>query len=437
MLEPEKRVVITGIGIVSPIGCDVDTFWSNLQTGRSGIAKLDSIPEYSLPVRFGAEVKTFTGEIENFGPLDKNLQRNIRKNQKVMCREIEIGVAACQLALSHSQLTAEVRSPERTGIVFGCDYLMSRPEEYADGIKACRNGDDTFQLNEWPTHGLPKVNPLWLLKYLPNMPASHVAIYNDLRGPSNSLTVRDASTSLAIAEATAIIRRGTADAMLVGSTGSNLQPLRAIHLCKQVALASERSSPAEMSRPFDSARDGIVLGEGAGAFVLESLESAEKRGAKIWGEICGTVSSFSHPDVKGNFIRQNTYNMMAKQLQFNSDLKSGVWHIHSTGCGSVDGDRAESQGIHDSLAASKSRIPVVAAKSYFGHLGAGSASVEIAASCLALTHGELFPLLNCEEQSADCPIYVGKAKESPGNAFVHLAYTPQGQASSVLIRKFV
>jgi 3-oxoacyl-[acyl-carrier-protein] synthase II len=437
MPEPEKRVVITGIGIVSPIGCDVDSLWSSLQASRSGITRLESIPEGSLPVRFGAEVKSFTGDIENFGPLDKTLQRNIRKNQKVMCREIEIGVAACQLALSHSQLTAEVRHPERTGIVFGCDYLMSRPEEYADGIMACENGDDDFQLGNWPTQGLPKVNPLWLLKYLPNMPASHVAIYNDLRGPSNSLTVRDASTSLAIAEAVAIIRRGTADAMLVGSTGSNLQPLRAIHLCKQVPLASERQSPAEMSRPFNRDRDGIVLGEGAGAFVVESLESAEKRGAKIWGEICETVSSYSKPDESGEFIRKNTLSMLSKQIAKNPDLKTIRWHIHSTGSGSIEGDRAESQGIHEALGGLASRVPVVAAKSFFGHLGAGSASVEIAASCLALNYGELFPMMNCKDKSPECPISIGIAGDSAGDAFVHVAYTPQGQASSVLVRKFV
>jgi 3-oxoacyl-[acyl-carrier-protein] synthase II len=390
-----------------------------------------------MPIRFGGEIKSFTGDIENFGPLDKTLQRNIRKNLKVMCREIELGVAACQLALSHSGLSAEVRDPERTGIVFGCDYIMSRPEEYADGILACRDQAGEFHLGQWPTAGLPKVNPLWLLKYLPNMPASHVAIYNDLRGPSNSITVRETSTGLSISEATAMIRRGVADAMLVGSTGSNLQPMRAIRLCKQVPLASERSDASQMSRPFDQSRDGQVMGEGSGALVLESLESATKRGATIFGEVFDGASGCVPPNQSKQFIRKAIGDLMAKQLKAVDGGLPENWHLHASGCGDVDGDTQEAMGIRDALGKMADKIPVVAAKSYFGHLGAGSAAVEIAASCLALKYGTLFPVLNYETPDPNCPINVGKQSQPAGNAFVHLAYTPQGQASSVMIRSFV
>ena len=239
MSNPIRRVVITGMGVVCPIGRDLDTFWKNLVEQKTGISALDCLPESGLGLNYGGQAKCFTGDIENFGTLDKSLQRAIKKNQKVMCREIELGVAACQMALHHSGLAApESRNPERTGIVYGSDYILTRPEEFADGVDACFDAAKHFELRRWPTEGRPKVNPLWLLKYLPNMPASHVAIYNDLRGPSNSVTIREASSSASIAEAVATIRRGASDVMLAGATGSRLEPLRALHF----AVSEDRKS---------------------------------------------------------------------------------------------------------------------------------------------------------------------------------------------------
>ncbi len=168
--DPAKRVVITGFGVISPIGCDLPSFRDSLEKGRSGIGPVESLPPQSIPVSHVGEVKSFTGDIENFGPLDKTLQRNIRKGQKVMCREIEMGVAACQHALHHSGLTESQRNPERTGIVYGSDYILTRPREYSEGMQACKDESGVIDVSRWPKLGLPNVNPLWLLKYLPNMP---------------------------------------------------------------------------------------------------------------------------------------------------------------------------------------------------------------------------------------------------------------------------
>jgi 3-oxoacyl-[acyl-carrier-protein] synthase II len=211
-----------------------------LISGRSGISRIESLPTNSLPVHSGAEVKDFTGKIEDYGPLDKAVQRSLKKNMKVMCREIEMGVAAAQKALTHSGLSQD-RDPERCGCLFGCDYILTRPEEYADGLRNCRRqcasstdrpepSDIERWVAAWPQYGLPKVNPLWLLKYLPNMPNSHVSIYNDFRGPNNSITVRETSMNLSLAEAASIIQRGAADVMLVGANGSRIHPLRTTHL---------------------------------------------------------------------------------------------------------------------------------------------------------------------------------------------------------------
>ncbi len=238
------------------------------------------------------------------------------------------GLSAC---LHHSGLTESQRNPERTGIVYGSDYILTRPEEYSEGMQACKDESGVIDVSRWPKLGLPNVNPLWLLKYLPNMPASHVAIYNDLRGPSNSLTIREASNNLSIAEATAAIRRGVADAMVVGSTGSFVHPLRVIHVSGQVVLAKDRANPAEMSRPFDLDRDGMVLGEGAGAMILESLEHAENRGAKIYGEVIGGASSAVGPTRGRDFIRQAIKNTLEMLLDRFPKYFQKPWHLHATG----------------------------------------------------------------------------------------------------------
>ncbi len=431
----QTRVVITGLGVVSPLGRDLSTFWTALTAGQSGITEFSELPLDVLPVRHGGQAKCFTGAIEDFGQLDKNLQRAIKKNQKVMCREIELGVAACQLALSHAKLGIEDRDPERIGITYGCDYLLTRPEEFADGIDACLDAGRTFHREEWPILGMPKVNPLWLLKFLPNMPASHVAIFNDLRGPSNSLTVREASNSLTIREATAAIRRGVADAMVVGATGSRIEPLRFLHVTNQEPIARDRLNPAEMCRPFDLGRDGIVLGEGAGAFVLESLDHAEKRGATIYAEVIATGASAVGAMTGRDHVRMATKNVLGNVFsKAQSTLKNG-WHLHASGRGDVAMDISESHGICDVLGKNQ-KIPIVAAKSYFGSLGAGSAAVEVIASCLAMTHNQLFPTLNCSDPDPRCPIRVSTQPANAGNAFIHLAYSPQGQASGVCIAKF-
>ncbi len=428
-----KRVAITGMGVVSPIGSDLDTLWENLTLGKSGITPVESLPTQSLPFRSAGEVKSFTGAIEDYGQLDKQLQRAIKKNMKVMCREIEMGVAAAQKALAHSGLGAD-RNPERCGCLFGCDYILTRPEEFTDGILNARaQSNGQFNISDWPTKGLSKVNPLWLLKYLPNMPNSHVSIYNDFRGPNNSITVREASTNLALAEAASIIQRGAADVMLVGATGTRLHPLRTAHVCLTESLASERSDPAEMARPFDRSSDGMVLGEGAGAFLLETFEHAEARGAKIWGEIVGSGSAMVGPNAGGrDYLREAIQRALAASIASAGSKLPEKWHVHAHGLSTLEADTSESLAIADALADFAS-IPVIAAKSYFGNLGAGSGAVELICSLLAIEHDQLFPIKNLKTPVAGATWKSAEAKQSAGRAVVHSSFTLQGQASTIVV----
>ena len=436
------RVVITGLGVISPLGRQLAEFWNHLALQKSGIGPLSNLPLDVIPCKFGGQASCFTGEISEFGPLDKNLQRSIKKNQKVMCREIEMGVAACQLALHDSGLAnPELRDPDRFGIVFGSDYIITRPEEFGDGIAACRDDSQEFQMPMWPQTGRPQVNPLWLLKYLPNMPASHVAIYNDLRGPSNSVTIREASSAASIVEAVSAIRRGAADVMIAGATGSRMEPLRALNFMSTEPMASHRDNPAEMARPYDLTRDGNLVGEGAGALVLESLDRAVARGAKIWGEIVGGASSAvgdvtgknAHRDHIRTALANVTRNLLDQATKAGVDLAPDQWHFHGCGKSDVQGDASEAAGIRDALG--NRDVPVTAAKSYFGNLGAGSGSVEIIASLLALEHQQLFPVLNTKTLDPKCPIRVAKSSDPAGQSFAHVAYSAQGQACGVFVRR--
>lgn len=434
-----QRVAITGLGLVSPIGSDLDQVWDSLTHGRSGITAIDSLPTNSLPIQSGGQVKDFTGAIENYGELPKPLQRAIKKNVKVMCREIEMGVAAAQKALAHSGLGSD-RDPERCGCLFGCDYILTRPEEFADGVRNARHADSgRFDTSDWPELGLHKVNPLWLLKYLPNMPNSHVSIYNDFRGPNNSITVREASSNLSLAEAASIIQRGAADVMLVGATGTRIHPLRTAHVALIEDLAAQQSDPTQMSRPFDNTSDGMVLGEGAGALLLESYDHAQRRGAKIWGEIVGYGSSMVGPATGGakdaaprDYLRQAIRLALQAGVRSAGDRLPETWHLHAHGLSSPAADAAEARAIADILG-DFPHVPVVAAKSLFGNLGAGSAAVELICSLLALEHDQLFPIKNLNQPAPYVQWKTGQAGQSAGRGVIHSSFTLQGQASSIVI----
>jgi len=431
----KTRVVITGLGVVSPIGCDLDTVWQSLVAGRSGIRPIASLPMQSLLFQSGGECVDFTGAVEDYGVNDKQLQRSIKKNAKVMCREIEMGVAAAQKALAHSGLTPEARNADRCGVLFGSDYILTRPEEYADGVDNCRDESGEFHVERWPTDGLPKVNPLWLLKYLPNMPNSHVAIFNDLRGPNNAITVREASMNLSVAEAAAIIERGQADAMLVGATGSRIHPLRTAHVTLIEKMASERADPSQMARPFDEDRDGMVVGEGAGALMLESYEHATARGAKIWGEIVGHGSAMVGRRPGRDALRMAVAGALGAAMRTGRERLAKTFHVHAHGLSTPAADSSEALGIGDVIGEFGDSVSVTTAKSYFGNLGAGAAAVELICSLLAIENKHLFPIKNLDKPCAEVTWRAAAAGDDPGNGFAHISFTLQGQASSLVITR--
>lgn len=432
-----RRVVITGVGLVSPLGNSPDSLWKALAAGESGVRPLTAFPSEFLPTSFAGEALDFKGEIEDFGPLEKTLQRNIKKGLKLMCREIEMGVAVAQLALAHAGHKAGTYDPERTGCVYGSDHIMTMPQEYADGVAACLDSQKKFQFTRWGEEGLPKVTPLWLLKYLPNMPGSHIAIYNELRGPSNTITLREAAGNLAIGEAAATIARGAADIFVAGATGTRVHPVRTVHVMSQEEVAGGDIEPARASRPFDLHRTGMVLGEGAGAVVLEELKTAQARGAKILGEVVGYGSSAA---LDRSFVANYELalkNALVQSLHRARLAPRDIGHIHAHGLSTRTCDAAEARAIRQVFGQRENPVPVVAAKSYFGNLGAGGGVVEFIASVLALNQGRLFRTLNYDTPDPECPISVCTSSDAPaGDSFINLCVTPQAQASAVAVRKF-
>ncbi|HET6882323.1 MAG TPA: beta-ketoacyl-[acyl-carrier-protein] synthase family protein [Pirellulales bacterium] len=430
--------MITGLGIISPLGNNKDTLWERLSTGKSGIGPIRSLPADALPVNYAAEAHDFTGHVDDFGPLEGEQKKSIRKGLKVMCRECQMGVAAAQLALADAALGIGKCDPERSGVVCGSDYMITMPDEFTAGIVACLDDHRRFHFSRWATQGIPKMNPLWLLKYLPNMPASHIAIYNDLRGPNNSITQREAGGNLAIGEAFRVIQRGHADVMVAGATGTRLNPMKAIHATIGEEIAIVDGDPTKAVRPFDRERRGMVLGEGAAAIVLERLDLAERRGATIHGEVVAAASSTvadrdSRPDGE-----QALANSMRSALREAGLSPADVGHIHAHGLSTRRGDIDEARAIRQVFQDHADVVPVTAAKSYFGNLGAGSGVIELISSALALGRGRLFPVLNYETPDPECRLRVAQGPAvNPGDNFLNLSVTPQAQASCVIVRRLL
>lgn len=431
-----RRVVITGLGVISPLGKTKETFWDALSNRRSGVTTMPEFPAGAVPMSFGAAARDFTGAIDDFGPLEADQKKAIRKAIKMMCRESQLGVAAAQRALQDAGLNSANLNAERSGVVFGSDYMITEPDDFTAGIRRCTpNGE--FDFGRWAADGMTQMTPLWLLKYLPNMPASHIAIYNDLRGPNNSLTQREASANLAVGEALRVIQRGHADLMLAGATGTRIHPMKLVHAVQQEPLAADGVAPEKACRPFDLNRTGQVLGEGAGVVILEELEHALARGATIYAELSGASSSSASGR---NFVARRALsltNAMRGALRDAQTTSDEVGHIQAHGLGTIGCDHDEAQALQNVFGASLEKTPVTAGKSYFGHVGAAGGLLELIAGVLALQHDHLFPILNYETPDPDCPILAATAdRTSPGESFLNPSVTPQGQASCVFVRKY-
>jgi 3-oxoacyl-[acyl-carrier-protein] synthase II len=443
-----RRVVITGLGLISPLGNSPGALWSAMCEGRSGVRTISLLPSERQPLKYAAEASDFTGEIDDFGEMEKERKKAIKKGLKVMCRETRMAVAAAQLAIADAGFVEKPMDPEMSGVVLGSDYMLTMPEDYEAGMKTCAPGGE-FEYPRWGKEGLGDMAPLWMLKYLPNMPASHIAIYNDLRGPNNSLTMREAAGNLAVGEAFRTIQRGHANLMVAGATGTRILPMQAIHALQTEQMAAENCDPTKASRPFDKNRTGMVAGEGAAMVVLEELDSARSRGATVYAEVLGLgsanvargLSPFAQSAKQKGTVPLALDNLvghcdialaraMRAALRDAGKTPADVGHINAHGLSTTDRDIDEARAIQEVFGERASHVPVTAPKSYFGNLGAGSTVVELIASTLALRENKLPCTLNYTTPDPECPLAVATSDTlSPGRSFLNLSVTPQGQAA--------
>jgi 3-oxoacyl-[acyl-carrier-protein] synthase II len=414
-----REVVISGVGIVSPIGVGCDQVWDSVVARRSGVRLLPALAE-------GGWLAPFGGDVRDFDP--KELIQP-RKSIKVMSREIQLAVAAAELAWQEAGLGEATLDPDRLGVVGAAGLLYCELEELRIPFIEWTKHEE-FEIHRWSREAMGEMYPLWMLKYLPNMPACHIGIRYDARGPNNTIAEGDVSSLMALAEAADVIRRDLADVMIVGGTGSRINTTDYLWHAGARLARHGGDDPATMCRPFDARRSGLVYGEGAAKIVLESREHAERRGVRPLARVAAAASrcepSAESLKPSGQAIRK----AIKAALSAAGAETFHIGHVNAHGNSTREDDAAEAQAIRQTLG----DVPVTAPKSFFGNLGHGSGMVELAISLLAVRNGVVPPTLNYETPDPECPVnVVTELTPTDRPAFIKLNHNTTGQAAAVVI----
>jgi 3-oxoacyl-[acyl-carrier-protein] synthase II len=415
----EREVVITGLGIVSPIGVGRAAVWESIVARRSGVRTQPQLAAAGWLAPFG-------GEIADFDP--KELIQP-RKSIKVMSRDIQMASAAAELAWQDARLGAATLDPDRFGVVGAAGVMYCDLEElripFLEWIKAA-----DFDIHRWSRSAMGELYPLWMLKYLPNMPACHIGIRYDARGPNNTVAEGDVSSLLALSEAADVIRRDHADVMIVGGTGSRINLSDMMWHRGARMACNGKADPAQICRPFDAERSGMVCGEGAAQLVLESREFAERRGVKPLARVAGIANRTESAAVEQRPTGEAIGRAIRAALAAAGLEPADIGHVNAHGLSTREDDPIEARAIRNTLG----DVPVTALKSYFGNLGQGSGMVELAIGLLALQQGVVPPTLNYETPDAECPVKVATELQSTDKrTFVKLNHNATGQAVAVVI----
>jgi len=387
-MSDRRRVVVTGMGAVTPLGPTVDATWAAMVAGRSGVGPIHSFDASELTVRIAAEVAD-----SDFDASEHFDQREVRR----MDRFAHLGLVAARQAVAHSGLDVAAR-PERVGVVFGSGLGgLSTLVEQA-GVLA--------------TRGPSRISPFLVPMMIPNMVAGQIAIETGATGPSSCTVTACAASATAIGCAADLIRLGRADAVVAGGSDAVITPLCVAAFAQMKALSTRNDDPTTASRPFDVGRDGFVVGEGGGAIVLEEREHALSRGATILAELAGHGSSsdahhLTAPDPAG----AGAIAAMRAALDDGAITADSVGYLNAHGTSTQLNDRTEALAAREVLGA---RVPVSSTKSMTGHL-LGAAGVVEAITCVqVLTHGVIPPTINLQRPDPSCglDLVAGEARES-------------------------
>ncbi len=376
----DRRVVITGLGAVSPVGIGKDSFWDSLTNGKSGIDYITKFDTKDFDVKIGAEVKDF----------DPTLYMD-KKESKRMDLFTQYAVAGTHLAFKDAKLSPDDLDSNRTGIIIG------------SGI----GGISTFETEKEKlmTKGPNRVSPFFIPMMISNMAAGQVAISFNIKGPSMTITTACASGTHAIGEAFRMIKLGVIDTAVTGGTEAAISPMAVAGFTSMKALSTRNDEPRKASRPFDKDRDGFVIGEGAGILIIEELEHALKRNANIYAEIVGygaTTDAFhiTQPDPNADGARAA---MQLALLEANAPLDE-VDHINAHGTSTYYNDKLETLAIKDLFKEHAKDINISSTKSMTGHLLGAAGGIEAIATALAIKESTIPPTINYEIIDEECDL---------------------------------
>jgi 3-oxoacyl-[acyl-carrier-protein] synthase II len=432
------RVVVAGLGAVSPLGLTADEMWAGLCAGKCGISKIQGFDCPEFPCKFAGQVPSYN--------ILQLVPKSHRKATKLMSRDIELAVIAANEALANSGLITKGIDPDkvnidptRTAINLGAGLISCDLVEIGPAVAASTT-DGTFDIRKWGKLGMEQLTPLWLLKYLPNMLACHIGIIHDIQGPSNTITCAEASAHLAIGEATQIIARGDSDIALAGGAEAKVKPLVMLRQYFLKRAVTDNSISAELAcRPFDIEAKGSVFGEGGGVLVLENLDHARKRSAKILAEIVGIGQSTSinpvcerlEPDGKG--LKIAIQKAMAEAQIQPENLSLIIPH----GTAIPEDDLAEANAIQTALGRAATIVPTWPTKSMLTNTGAAGGALDIIAAVRAICNGLIPAAKNCDKKRPGCNLNILKEPRQADIKYVLCcSYTHGGQTAAVILKKF-
>lgn len=409
----KRRVVITGMGVMTSLGHDLDTFWNNLMAGKSGVSLVESFDVSEYPTRIAAEIKDFNA--------DEYIDR---KESRKMDRFVQFAVASSNLALKDANLNIQTdMDPERAGVSVG------------SGIGGLGTWED--QHNILLEKGPKRVSPFFIPMMIANMASGQISMQSGAKGPNSTAVTACATGTHSIGDSYKLIQRGDADVMICGGAEATIRPTGMAGFCALRAMSTRNGEPEKASRPFDTDRDGFVMGEGSGILILEELEHAKKRGARIYAEVIGYGMSgdayhMTDPDPQG------AARCMVKALKDAGISPDEVDYINAHGTSTPVGDRSETTAIKSAFGDHAYKLAISSTKSMTGHLLGAAGGVEAVISGLTLVKGRIAPTINLVNQDPECDLdYVPNV---PRDADVRVAMSNSfgfgGHNATIILKKY-
>ena len=385
-----ERVVITGMGAITPIGVGVEAFWDGVKSGKSGIAPITLLDASKHEVKFAGEATGF--DIENYIE---------RKEARRMDRFVHLAMAASQEALKNADLQVPVANAERVGVVIGC------------GVGGLTTWEREFRV--LIEKGPNRVSPFLIPMMISNMASGHVAIWSGAKGPNTTMVSACASSAHAIGFAYDILKRGDADIMVAGGTEAPISDCALAGFGNMRALSKRNDDPSRASRPFDLTRDGFVMGEGAGILVLETLTSARKRGANIIAEMVGYGMNDDAYHITGMPEDGSGIGVAMKlALKHSGIAPTDVQYINAHGTSTPTNDKTETVAVKLAFGEHAHKLAMSSTKSQIGHLLGGGSAVEFIATCLGLREQVMPPTINYQTPDPECDLdYVTEGVARP------------------------